>query len=193
MLSAPSIVHPYLIEEINLTTGLIIGVGAAIATIATAYKVLWYGKKDAAGNRRPGLLRGILLDIRGFRDAILGREPVVDSITGEQIAPRLPDIGTRMATQERQMATLTEAVIEMAKAHRRIDDLESRVVALEHVSVERTLSKAEMIQLYKTMETAINSDPTPREHDHEATQALRPDHPRREAGRLVDQGSDPEG
>lgn len=167
MITTLILVLSYLIEQINLTTGLIIGIGAAAATLATAYKVLWYGKKDASGKRRPGLLRGILLDIRGFRDAILGREPVVDSITGEQIAPRLPDIGTRMATQERQMSTLTEAVIQMAKAHRRIDDLETRVVALEHMGVERTLSKAEMIQLYKTMETAINSESNPREHNHD--------------------------
>lgn len=147
------------IDGLNVASGTIVGVCGAVATLAGAYKVLWHGKKDQHGNRRPGLVRGILQDLRGFRDAILGREPVFDSITGAELAPRLPDIGTRMATQEQQMAVLTEAVAAMAKNNRRLDDLEERVTALEEMKVERVLSKAEQIQLLSTMEAAVSASP----------------------------------
>ena len=50
----------------------------------------------------------------------------------------------------------------MARNQDRIDHLENRVSAIEQGRFERIVGKAESIQLYKTMETAIKADPEDR-------------------------------
>lgn len=105
-------------------------------------------------------------DARAIRDTLVGREAQRDSITGEEIQPAIPGIGSRMADQERhargmqhQMTTLTNAVADMASNQRRIDDLEQRVTAIEQGHhLERLAGKAENIRLYGALEAIANGD-----------------------------------
>ncbi len=113
-------------------------------------------------------------DARAIRDTLVGREPVVDSITGDEIKPAVPGIGVRMAHQEQQgarmeqqMTILTNAVADMASSQRRLDELEQRVTAIEqgHL-VERLASRAENIHLFDALaEIAKGEDPTDPDHD----------------------------
>lgn len=64
-------------------------------------------------------------------DVLLGRDAVIDSITGQELSPPLPGIGTRMSKQEDQMELLTKAVSTLSENHTRIDDHERRLTALE--------------------------------------------------------------
>lgn len=71
--------------------------------------------------------RDVRADIRAGRDALVGRPAIVDSITGAELAPALPGMGVRMDTNEKQLATLTEAVVALADVHVRINDHERRI------------------------------------------------------------------
>jgi hypothetical protein len=152
-----------MIDNINESTTLIIGVCTAVALLAGGYKVLWYGKGNP---RRPGLLLAFLIDLRGFRDAILGRDEVLDSITREVIKPPLPGIGTRMAHQETQMELLTVTVTKLVDQQvflqgiaERVDSAESRLDKLEAAAVERVVAKAESTAAWRAMEAATNAKP----------------------------------
>lgn len=92
-------------------------------------------------------------------DTIAGREAITDSITGRELAPAIPSIGERMATHEGRLDRMVEAVAEIARNHQRIDGLETRVDALEKAQVERIAGKAESIQLFRTIETALGAEP----------------------------------
>ena len=100
------------------------------------------------------------------RDAILGRDAVVDTITRREIMPALPGIGVRMASQESQMERLTETVELLAKhqatqheLERRVDSIDERVKKLEDGMVERIVNKAESTQALRVIETALRSEP----------------------------------
>lgn len=154
-----------MIDSINETTQVIIGVCTAGALLAGAYKVLWYGKRNPY---RPGVLKGFLVDMRGFRDAILGREPVLDTITREVIKPALPGIGTRMAHQETQMELLTVTVTKLVDQQvfqqqlaERVDSVEGRVERLEAQAVERIVSRQESANAFRAMEAAYKANPDP--------------------------------
>ncbi|MAE64165.1 MAG: hypothetical protein CMJ18_07800 [Phycisphaeraceae bacterium] len=93
------------------------------------------------------------------RDAILGREPITDSITGREIAPALPGIGQRMATVEQALVTL-------ADQGRRLGDLEDeqidhgeRLDKLEAAQVERVVTRAESTAAWRAMEAAVQAEP----------------------------------
>lgn len=134
-----------------LTLSAVFGVAAAV--------VRWFRPKWRAGKS----------DARAIRDTLVGRDPVVDSITGEEIKPAVPGIGVRMAHQEQQgarmeqqMSILTNAVADMASSQRRLDELEQRVTAIEqgHL-VERLASRAENIHLFDALGAiAKGEDPT---------------------------------
>jgi len=100
------------------------------------------------------------------RDAILGREPIRDSITGREIQPALPGIGVRMANQEQQMEQLTKTVQLLAEhqatqheLERKVDQIDQRVKDLEDARVERIVGKAESTQALRVIETALLADP----------------------------------
>lgn len=70
-------------------------------------------------------------------DVLLGREAMYDSITGQEVSPALPGIGTRMSKQEEQMELLTKAFSALSENHSRIDDHERRITALEdHIDMK---------------------------------------------------------
>jgi len=93
------------------------------------------------------------------RDAILGRDAIIDTITRKELAPALPGIGQRMANTEAQMAVITEAVAKLADTHQRLDKHEQRIEKLEAASVERIVTRAESAQAFRAMEAAINATP----------------------------------
>lgn len=102
-----------------------------------------------------------------MRDAILGRDPVTDSITGKELAPALPGIGVRMEHQERQMETLTQAVrtiadtqVTVAAIQQEVADHRGRIRRLEEATVERVVSRAESAAAWRAMEAAANGDQT---------------------------------
>jgi hypothetical protein len=100
-------------------------------------------------------------DIRAGRDALVGREPVFDSITGAELVPALPGIGVRMSTTEQQMGVLTDAVAKLADSSLRLDDHEGRLKRLEEGVVERVVTRAESTAAWRAVE-AIATQP---EHD----------------------------
>lgn len=147
---------------LNTTTGFIIGV-------CTVLTFLWAGWKWA----RPRLAEA-KADRIAQRDAIIGRPAIKDSITGDELVPALPGIGQRMANTEQQMTSLAEAMTKLADSHQLINKIgqqvaanteglashNERITVLEEMKGERVLSKFEQIQLLKTMDTALKSDPS---------------------------------
>jgi len=111
-------------------------------------------------------LRNLALEAVAMRDAILGRDPVVDSITGRVIGPALPGIGVRMAHQEDQMVLLTDAVSKIADSYQRIERVESRVgkleddvASLKEGQLERIMAHAESASAWSAMEAAVGTQP----------------------------------
>lgn len=102
------------------------------------------------------------------RDAVLGRDAIVDSITGEERAPALPGIGARMAHQEQQMEllaiTVTKLVDQQAhqlKLEQRVDDHDNRLKQLEDQVIERVAAKAESVSAWRAVEAiAKHGDPS---------------------------------
>lgn len=115
-----------------------------------------------------------------MRDAILGRDAVVDTITGTELAPELPGIGVRMAHQEqqqietsRQMETMAIAVTKLVSQQHAIAELRSEVTGhaealaehaeqiaeLKAASMERVITRAEAAQAWQAMEAAIKAQP----------------------------------
>lgn len=100
-------------------------------------------------------------------DTIAGREAVVDSITGRELAPALPSVGQRMDTLEQTVSKLVEAEIQrqqidqrVTEAHQRIDLLERRVHGLEDGAIERVANKAESVAAWRAVEAvAKQGDP----------------------------------
>jgi hypothetical protein len=107
------------------------------------------------------------------RDALVGRPPVVDSITRREISPALPGIGQRMATIEDMVAELVisdrrhSSHEQHLAAHdkalathdQEFADVDRRVKALEGAAVERVVSRAESTQAFRTIEAAIKATP----------------------------------
>ena len=115
-----------------------------------------------------------------FVDTFMGREAVVDSITGRVISPAIPAIGTRMADQEsdvrgirNDVGLLTRAVADLASAQadmtalqarmddhdRRITDNDHRLTAIEQGHhLERMAGKAESIHMFRAIESIANGD-----------------------------------
>lgn len=99
------------------------------------------------------------LDRRAERDALIGRPPVVDSITGKELVPALPGIGQRMANVE-------QVLVGIAESRQRLDDLESGfailrgdVEALKAGAVERIVTRAESTQALRLMEKLAEGSP----------------------------------
>lgn len=76
-------------------------------------------------------------------DALLGRDAINDSITGEERVPALPGIGQRMSTVEDVMQTLVEAVSDQRKIQEKVIDHEARISRLERDDLRAVLQAAE--------------------------------------------------
>lgn len=140
--------------DIDASTRLIVGIGSAMAFVGAW--LAWL---------RPRL-RKTRADGVAIRDAILGRDPVVDSITGKELAPALPGIGQRMAHQETQMSEMTRAVTQLAETHAQMAEvraevhgLSGRVKKLEEAAVERVVTRAESAAAWRAMEAAALAKP----------------------------------
>jgi hypothetical protein len=107
---------------------------------------------------RPGF-RQARSDFIAARDSIVGRDAVVDSITGRELSPALPGVGVRLDRQEQQMDLLTGAVSKIADSHVRLEDHEHRIMQLEAAAVERVVARAESAQAWRAMEKAMDSPP----------------------------------
>jgi len=118
----------------------IVVLGGALAVIGGWLK--WIRPKIRATRR----------EFRAARDSLLGREAITDSMTGSEIAPAVPGIGQRMATIE-------AALGELVNLHRRLDGHERRLDDLESKDLERALARTESIEMLRTIDTAIRSDP----------------------------------
>lgn len=112
---------------------------------------------------RPGYRR-TKADFIAARDAVVGRDAIVDTITGKELAPALPGVGVRLDKQEQQMDLLTTAVAKIADSHVRLEDHEARIHALEAAAVERVVARAESAQAWRAMEKAIDSAPPPEDN-----------------------------
>lgn len=107
----------------------------------------------------------IRVTAREFRDAVLGRPPVLHPDTGAQLAPAVPGIGARQAHMEDQLVVLTGAVAALAHQGQRLDDHDRRIGALEEAAAERTLARTETVELLRTMDTAMKSKPPKRDDE----------------------------
>lgn len=125
-----------------------------------------------------GWLRWVRPRIRRLRaktvmalDSLVGREAVIDTITGEEIAPALPGIGARMSHQEQQVELLSVAVTKLVdqqdhqrKLEERVDSHDHRIKALEEQAIERVATKAESVAAWRAVEAvAKQTDPVPPE------------------------------
>lgn len=136
-----------------------------LATIAAALVVVLGALIALARWVRPKV-QSITADVAQARDALLGRDAVVDSITGRELAPPLPGMGVRMAHQEQQtellIVTVTKLVDQQAhqqRLERVVEDHDKRISALETAGVERIVARAESAQAWSAMEAAIHADP----------------------------------
>jgi hypothetical protein len=91
-------------------------------------------------------------EVTEIRDNILGRPAIKNEITGKVIAEAVPSLGT-------QIAGLGDAVRELTKSHKRLDDLEDRVEKLEEAAVERVVTRAESAAAFRAIEAAVQATP----------------------------------
>lgn len=99
-------------------------------------------------------------------DALIGRPAIHDSITGKEISPALPGIGSRMATQEAQMQIMATAVARLAESHERLNDhevritaTEDRIDALEVGATERVVNRVDSIAAWEAVRAAAEAQP----------------------------------
>ena len=118
--------------DLDRTTALIV---AAVGVISLLTAVVGWLRWARPKTRR------VTSEIVAVRDSILGRDAVVDSITGKEIAPALPGIGQRMANVE-------NAVAQIADQHVRIADHERRITDLEKGRVERVATQIESAAMW---------------------------------------------
>jgi hypothetical protein len=128
-------------------TGVIVGVGAALGVVLACLR--WV---------RPRFRRTVQ-EATAMRDSILGRDAVVDSITGAELAPALPGVGVRLAETEKHLGVLAEAVATIAESHVRLEDHEGRIVALERAAVERIVNRVDSAAAWGAMQAASESTP----------------------------------
>ena len=134
-------------------------VAAASGVLALAGAIYALLTRERRKKGRLSWWRELRRDFRAGRDALVGRDPVVDSITGRELAPALPGIGQRMANVE-------TALVTMADQGKRLSDLEivvaSHTVEIESLkaqALERVVTRAESTQALRTIEVAIQADP----------------------------------
>lgn len=88
----------------------------------------------------------------GAWDSVVGREAVVDSITGRELSPALPGVGVRLDI-------LTDAVAKIGDQHVRLEDHEDRIKRLELAAVERVVTRSESAAAWRAMEAVAQSKP----------------------------------
>lgn len=136
-----------MIENLNTATGLALSLCALLAIVAGWMR---WARPRIKKTREDGA---------AIRDAILGRDPIVDSITKKEIAPALPGIGQRMATVEQALVTFAQNQHDLEELRRRVDAHDADIAALKSGSVERIVTKAESAAAWRAMEAAALATP----------------------------------
>lgn len=98
-------------------------------------------------------------DSVAIRDAILGRDPIIDSITKKEIAPALPGIGQRMATVEQALITFAQNQHDLEVLRGRVDEHDQDIKELKDARAERVVSRVESAAAFRAMEEAIKATP----------------------------------
>jgi hypothetical protein len=99
--------------------------------------------------------RAVKSDLRAFRDTFAGRPAMRDSITG-RIIP-----GTARRSIGERVDDMAESVKMLVEKNQRLDDHEKRIERIEDaLHIDRRLDKIEGIQLLRTIETAVQSEPS---------------------------------
>lgn len=122
----------------------VILMGLCVATLVAFFK--WLAPR----------VSNVREDARAIRDTLVGRPASRDSITGRPIpGTARPSIGERVED-------LTGEVRALVENNQRLDDHEKRIERIEDaLHIDRRLDKIESVQLLRTMETAIQSEPGP--------------------------------
>lgn len=136
-----------MLENLNAATGSALSVCALLAVVASWMK--WI-RPHIRKTREDGV---------AIRDAILGRDPIIDSITKKEIAPALPGIGQRMATVEQALVTFAQNQHDLEELRSRVDGHDARIEALETGTVERVVTKVESAAAWRAMEAAVLATP----------------------------------
>jgi hypothetical protein len=146
-------------------TGVILGV--ALSLIA----LLAYGRRVVRWVRPRWA--DFAADVRASRDALLGRDAIVDSITKKEIAPALPGIGVRMEHQEQRALRQEErteviagTLVKLVDQHERliglterVNGIDDRVLKLEQAAVERIVGKAESAEAWRAVQAVAGQQP----------------------------------
>lgn len=128
------------LEDLNASTGALLGVIALLGVVVGWLKWLrprWRRVKD---------------DALGARDALVGREAIIDRASGREVAPAIPGIGHRMATVEQALTTLVNN-------EARLSALEHDVAELKDARIERALTKVESIAAFDAIAKAHDAQP----------------------------------
>lgn len=95
---------------------------------------------------------------RAKDDAILGRPPVLDSITGKELAPAVPALGVRLSNIEGVIVRLAESdaerkiiITQLTRHDRQIENLDARITRVEEGQLERIVTKAESAQMWRAV------------------------------------------
>ena len=129
-----------MIEGVSSTTQAVLGVVALLGVLVGWLR--W---------ARPRW-RKVKNDALGARDALVGREAIVDRASGREVAPAIPGIGMRMATVEQALLTLIDN-------EKRLAALETDVKDLKDAAAERVLTKIESITAYDAIAKAHDAQP----------------------------------
>lgn len=153
-----------LLGNLSDTAARIGALSAAVLALAGFWRWAWLGKLEARDDgprqRTPGFIKRVGLDLRAFRDAILGRDAIRHPDTGRVLADAVPGIGARMAASDDRLERLTAVVETIADSHKRVDAIEIRLATVEQaIGGERVLKGIESVQLLRTMEAVANAEP----------------------------------
>lgn len=129
------------IADLNATTGLALSVCALLAILGGWWRWVrprWHKVKN---------------DALGARDALVGREAIIDRASGRVVAEAIPGIGSRMETVEQALITLVDN-------EKRLTALETDVADLKQAAVERVATRVDSIAAWQAITEAQRADPS---------------------------------
>lgn len=133
-------------DLLNNTLALIVLASAAATAVVTWVK--WI---------RPWV-RGLRADWIAGRDTLVGRAPVVDSITGKELAPAVPGIGQRIGSLETAIVTIAQNQHDLAQIREDVNLHDVRLQKLEEAAVERVFTRADSLAAWRAMEAVANDE-----------------------------------
>lgn len=144
------------LDQAQVTISLLLGI-CALAGVVVGYLRWWRPK-----------YRHVVGQVVAGRDSLIGREAVVDSITGREILPALPGIGVRMENVETAVVKVVDLIESEHRQNRRIEAIEAevgqlwhRVGQLEDGVIERVAAKAESVATWRAVEKIAETGSLP--------------------------------